>query len=64
MNLDGNQRTDDNNETPLYIDHFLAGYLILSVGLLISVVIFVTERCCSKKDSDIDQTTSMTKVMY
>ena len=64
VNLDGNQRTDDNNETPLYIDHFLAGFLILSVGLLISVVIFVTERCSSKKDSDIDLTPSLTKMMY
>ena len=49
VNLDGNQRTDDNNETPLYIDHFLAGFLILSVGLLISVVIFVTKICHSRR---------------
>ena len=47
--LDGYQDIDDNNETPLYLDHFFGGFLILFVGLLISVVIFVTERCCSKK---------------
>ena len=49
MNLDGNQRTDDNNETPLYIDHFFGGFLILFVGYLISLVVFVTERCCLKE---------------
>ena len=50
MNLDGNQRIDDNNETPLYIDHFFGALWVLFAGLLISVVIFVTERWSSKKD--------------
>ena len=49
MNLDGSRRFNDDKETPLYFDHFIGGFWILLVGLLISVVIFVTERCCSEK---------------
>ena len=49
MNLDGYQRFIDDNKTSLYLDHFIGGFWILLVGLMISVVIFVTERCHSRK---------------
>ena len=49
MDLDGFQ-SDESIETPLYIDHFFGGFVILLVGLIFSVVIFVTERSYSVKD--------------
>ena len=49
MNLDGSRRFNDDKETPLYFDHFIGGFWILLVGLLISVVIFVTKICHSRR---------------
>ena len=49
MNLDGSRRFTDDKETPLYLDHFIGGFWILLVGLLISVVIFVTKICHSRR---------------